>query len=224
MLEGVGGDYAAEGHGGGDLVVGDEEVRPGVFGGGGGLPAPGGGGAGFGEDDWIGHFGGAFGFAEIFAGFGFDNEVGFVHLFVLIVDFEFFLGGFDPFEDGWVVFKEDGEAAFSVGIEVLGLVEALFEAAKEHAADEEFFIDIGAEVAGLFVGGDAEGAGAEWAEAGDDVHMIGSCFLFEVVFLVHLAMDGFDERMLVVLKDVDDVLFGGEIGTQVLDHLAGEFV
>ena len=71
--------------------MGNEQIAPGVFGGGCGLLAPLGGGAGFGEDGLVRHFGSALGFAEVFAGFGFDDEIRLVDAVVVVADFQIFL-------------------------------------------------------------------------------------------------------------------------------------
>ncbi len=79
------------------------------------MPAPSRGGVGFGQDGPVDHFGGAFGSAEIFAGLGFDDKIRLVDFVVFVIKFEFFFGGFDPFENVGVVFEKDGEAALGVG-------------------------------------------------------------------------------------------------------------
>ena len=85
------GGKAAEGHAGGDLIVGNKQVAPGVLGCSSGLLAPSDGGAGFGEDGLVRHFGSALGFAEVFAGFGFDDEIRLVDAVVVVADFQIFL-------------------------------------------------------------------------------------------------------------------------------------
>lgn len=121
-----------------------------------------------------------------------------------VVDLEVGSGRAEPLQDFGGILEDDRETTLGVRVELDRRVKTFPEAAEEKPFDQELFINGGAEVSGGFIGRDGKGTGVEGSESFADTGLVGRCpFL---VVLQHLGMYQFNQRLLMELEDVEDVL------------------
>ena len=87
------------------------------------------------QNDLVGHLIGPLRFTQVFCRLRLDDEIRFIGLFVAVMNLKVTLGGFEPFQNVFVVLQNHRKAAFWIRVEFLDWVQALAEPSENHSAD-----------------------------------------------------------------------------------------
>ena len=137
---------------------------------------------------------------------------------------EITFGWFKPFQNTSVIFQNNRKTSFRVGIKLLCMIKAFGKPAEQHRLYLVFqaIRDRRPKITNFLIGVYRKIAGPQRMKPFGNMCLIRGGGFHKVI--LHLGMDQINQGLLVILQNIEQVVFTGQICPQMRHHLPGQLI